>query len=967
MKLQTVIETIVPTASPQAKQAFNRLASHIDADAEYSNEFWHLLLAAIERSDYCLESLIKYPALLEKWSKPESDLYQTLDVEGILKRLDQACESVCDEASLMRALRVFRQEHQARMIWRNATVLANLDDILLEVSALANACIRVALQYVEQWASEKYGQPLNAAGVQQHLVVLGMGKLGAHELNISSDIDLIFAYPEAGATNHPSKPIDNHLFFSRVGQRLIHVLDQVTAEGFVYRVDMRLRPYGSSGALALNFAAFDDYFQSQGREWERFAMIKARAITGPADDVEQLMSIIRPFVYRGYSDFSSFDALREMKRLIMSEVHRKGGQQNIKLGAGGIREVEFIAQATQLIYGGRDARLQDTGLQTVFDTIKAQAYLPAEWVDQLLVAYRFLRDLEHAIQGLADKQTQLLPASEREQAQVCMVMQQASWAALLDELDAHRERVSDIFEAFLSLDTQGARTDAVSDGWRVLWQIASDKDAWLQALEEAGYDAPAQTYQAIEELRQLRQFNAMSREGRERFENFLPRLLSAATDYACPSLTFTRALHLVRAILGRSIYFVLLNENTQALTQLCRLCSESAWFAEHIAKSPIILDDLLNPSSLYSPPQKIELSNELRQSMLRIPEGDLEASMDCLRNYKQSHLLRVAAAEITGSLPVMKVSDYLTWIAEVSIDAAIEIAWRELVVKHGWPSELEDGTLAAGFAVIAYGKLGGIELGYASDLDMVFLYDVDDFGFTNGPKPINNQLFYTRLGQKVIHILATQTTQGCLYEVDMRLRPSGNSGMLVSSLKAFEKYQADDAWTWEHQALVRARAIAGDLLLMERFAQVRQGILSQQRDAAKLREEVLLMRDKMRAAAIEKFGDEASAANNIKQGRGGLIDIEFITQYLVLAWADTYPELCEWSDNVRLLEQLAQPKFTELIPAHQSLPILIDAYRTLRAALHTQVLSGERYAEGLRAFPEPVQAAQTVWEKVMFA
>jgi glutamate-ammonia-ligase adenylyltransferase len=974
MNYQPALSACPPSRVPSVEKHLARLLESAALEniglEHFTQEFIALLVRAFAVSDFVADSVIKQPELLEKWIAEGSELYLGASEARMNAQLEQMLSTAADEAELMTALRRFRREHQSRIIWRDLCGLAELNDTLLEVSALADVCIQQATLFLDQQLSEKHGEPLCRDGRRQRLVVLGMGKLGARELNVSSDVDLIFAFPETGETNHPKKPIENHRYFAKLGQRLIHVLDQITEDGFVFRVDMRLRPYGSSGALALNFSAFEDYFYTQGREWERFAMLKARTITGDQEDREYLIeSIVRPFVFRRYPDYSSFEALREMKRLIMSEVHRKGGDQNIKLGAGGIREIEFIAQATQLIYGGRDRRLQDTGLQSVYKTLAEESYLPAEWVATLLEVYTLLRNMEHAIQGFRDQQTQLLPSDGDAQSAMVLALSYGSWDDLLDDANKNRARVTEVFSEFLqeeaSSDGKGKVTEC-DERWKHLWLTDDAEEEWFAALSEAGFDHPEKSVSDLMTLREHPRFRSMSGEARDRFDLFLPRLLTKLSGASNASLTLTRVLQLVEAVLGRTIYLVLLNENDEALTQLCKLCSASQWFADHIASSPVVLDDLLSPETLYNPPARKDLDDELRQSLLRIPEEDLEAQMDCLRNFKQSHILRVAAAEISHALPVMKVSDYLTWLAEACVEAAMGIAWRNMEKKHGRPSGLVSGANAegvelecAGFAVVGYGKLGGIELGYSSDLDMVFLYEANDFGSTTGDKAINNQLFYTRLGQRVMHILGAQTSQGRVYEVDMRLRPSGNSGMLVSSIDGFEKYQLSDAWTWEHQALVRARCISGDPDLAQKFAAVRRKVLTTPRDSQALRQEVLDMRKKMHDAALDKYKTQEMADQNIKQGRGGLIDIEFVTQYLVLDKAPNHPEILRWTDNVRLLEDLSR---LEGIPC--ALLSLIDAYRVLRSALHLKSLSGVSYPDGLNGFSKERDLVSEVVTKV---
>ena len=925
---------------------------------EWSDADLERVIQILSRSRFVAESLERFPEWLDEWLDKHSALHRTLTQHEIALELDHLLNQIDTEAQLMKVLRDFRRKQMVRLIWRDLCGMACLKETMRDVSALADLCIGRALDVLYEQSTQKYGIPRDRDGNQQHLLVIGMGKLGARELNVSSDIDLIFAYPQGGETDRERKPIDNHQFFTKLGQKLIHALDHVNGDGFVFRVDMRLRPYGSAGALALNFAAFEDYYQNQGREWERFAMVKGRIITGPDEDRSELRDIIRPFVYRRYADFSSIQALREMKRLIMSEVHRKGGERNIKLGNGGIREIEFIVQACQLIHGGRDQQLQRPCMLPLFEVLREQEYLPSEWVDQLLEANTFLRDMEHAIQGLADKQTQLIPDDDLERQQVAWSLGYASWDQALVDLDEHRSKVSRLFSAFLE-EPKTERDDLpVQDNeWLRLWQLNASQSDWEKAFEKAGFAEPEKCFAAMEELRATRLFRAMSAEASQRLETFMPLLLSAAENHEHPERVFIRIMGLVKVILGRTIYLVLLYENPDALNLLCELCHQSPWVAEHLAKSPVILDELLDAHSLYQPPNRAELEDELRQSLLRIPEDDLEAQMDALRHFKQSHMLRVAAAELSGKLPLMKVSDYLTWLAEALVGKALTIAWSNMVAKYGTPGGLEGGAQVSGFGVIAYGKLGGIELNYHSDLDMVFIYQCDEQGMTKGERSIANPVFYTRLGQRLIHLLSTSTSQGELYEVDMRLRPSGNSGMLVSSLSAFERYQQQDAWTWEHQALVRARYIAGDDRVGVEFDRVRREVLSQKRDADALKEEVREMRFKMKAASADKFKSVDEAAADIKLGDGGLVDIEFITQYGVLSYASSQPGLMQWTDNIRVLETLAELKCFGGLNVHE----LIDAYRTLRSALHRKNLADQSYEVSLVDFEAQRDLVKKAW------
>lgn len=971
-KFPLFIQPSLQQAWDEIAQFFSSKSLWVNGQCPWTEIFISDLLTLWSRSDFIKDSCVRYPQWLSLWSDNSSVLYTSKSEEDYRQQLKEKIKLVEDEASLMQALRVFRRAEMVRIIWRDLLGLAELQETLSDVTALADVCVSMTLDYLYEALITRYGRPMakgsvGAKSLPQKMLVLAMGKHGAKELNVSSDIDLIFAYPESGETDHPKKPIDNQLFFIRLGQKLIHVLDHINADGFVFRVDMRLRPYGDSGALALNFSSFEDYYYTQGREWERYAMIKARVVNEHEhpEQTSALMTLIQPFVYRKYADFSSIQALRDMKRLIMSEVHRKGGDQNIKLGQGGIREIEFIAQACQLIYGGRDISLQQTGLMSIYQLLKIKKYLPEDWVNSLLDSYTFLRNLEHAIQGLADQQTQLIPASEELRDRISWSMGFHSWAELVPELLGHRKCVSKYFEEFLSEPESESQQQSRIKGPDILnlWRSNADESQWQEALTSLKFERVMESYHDLMSIKEHRLFSLMSAEARHRFEVFLPVMIQCVSQTKAPSITLERMLSFVRVIMGRTVYFVLLYENLGALKQLCFLCSESPWISKHIAKTPVILDELLDPRTLFNPPHKLELEDELRQQLLRIPEDDLEAQMNCLRTFKQSHMLRVAASEICGHLPLMQVSDYLTWLAETILAQSVNIAWRNLVLKHGLPtSKIPEGnsgescdasvsSVGQGFAIIGYGKLGGIELGYGSDLDMVFLYDADDYDMTQGVKSINNQTFYMRLGQKIIQILSIQTTEGALYETDMRLRPSGNSGMLVSSIAAFEKYQYQKAWTWEHQALVRARAIVGDKGLVVRFKEIRRRILSQVRDNKALRQEVKDMREKMKANAKQL---------DIKQGHGGLIDIEFISQYGVLAFSSDHPLLHKWTDNIRILESLSSEKcFSEI-----DLKPLESAYRSLRSALHRNSLADVQDKTEIESLSGITSTVEMIWRQI---
>ncbi|RLQ22125.1 bifunctional [glutamate--ammonia ligase]-adenylyl-L-tyrosine phosphorylase/[glutamate--ammonia-ligase] adenylyltransferase [Seongchinamella sediminis] len=870
------------------------------------------------------------PAMLLDLLQGDS-LQQSLPDTAFREQLQAALEP--PEVELGVVLRCFRQRHMLRIVWRDFCRLADTLETVRDTSLLAEACIDIALGRIQAELEKRFGRPLGrSSGQPQRLIVLAMGKLGARELNVSSDIDLIFAFPEAGSTDGEKRQISNEEFFTRVGQGLITALDQVTPEGFVFRVDMRLRPYGESGALVHNFHALEEYYQDQGRDWERYALIKARPVSGDPRYAEQLMQSLRPFVYRRYVDFGVIESLRGMKQMISAEVRRRGLDDNVKLGHGGIREIEFIAQCFQLIRGGRDLGLQQRELLVVLEECVDLGCLPREVAGELRAAYLFLRDSEHAIQGYQDKQTQELPADAVPRQAMAHVMGFPAWDAFAEALGAHRQRVSAHFSNLIAPpEDEQTPAEALEDVG--LW--ADDMDA--DSLAELGYQDPEQSLQLLQDFRGSGRVVSLQAVGRERLDQFMPLLLRACAEVEQPDLALQRLLPLVVAVARRSAYLVLLVENPPALGELVSLCIASPWIADLMSRHPALLDEFLDRSSLYTAPDKEVLRCELSQQVARLATDDLEAQMDALRYFKASQVLRVAASEIAGRLPVMKVSDNLTWIAEVILEQVLAVAWADLTRKYGEPQREGEGY---GFAVFGYGKLGGIELGYGSDLDLVFIQD-GVRGATDGERGIDNTVFYMRLAQRMIHILEARMSLGQLYEVDMRLRPDGDSGSLVPSVEGFASYQQNNAWTWEHQALVRARFAAGDPRVAERVEQVREEALCRVRDPQELALDVVKMRRRMREHLLPR---EVEDTFNLKQGTGGMVDIEFMVQYAVLAWASSTPALARWSDNVRILEVLGN----EGLLAEDEAAALTQAYLDYRGAAHQlalQQLPGEVPAE----------------------
>ena len=880
-------------------------------------------LGALAFSDFIRDNLTKYP---EWWQQLQAQPPLPDEWQHYAQWLQEKLVPVQDESSLMRELRLFRRHMLTRIAWMQALATSTTEQTLRQLSELAETLIVAARDWLWHACCKEFGTPVNAAGEPQPLLILGMGKLGGGELNFSSDIDLIFTWPENGVTRGGRRELDNAQFFTRLGQRLIKVLDQPTVEGFVYRVDMRLRPFGDSGPLVLSFAALEDYYQEQGRDWERYAMVKAR-LMGDGDDrwSHELRQMLRPFVFRRYIDFSVIQSLRNMKAMIAREVRRRGLTDNIKLGAGGIREIEFIVQVFQLIRGGRERSLQLRSLLPTLESIAELNLLPASQVAQLRDAYLFLRRLENLLQSINDEQTQTLPAGELDRARLAWAMGFADWSSLHQRLEQHTVAVRSIFDELIGDDATENGENREAGEYGVLWQDRLEEAELLPLVPHLNGDACQQLLRSINEFRQDVDKRTIGPRGRQALDQLMPRLLSEVVPRDDAVVTLGRLTPLLLGVVTRTTYLELLTEFHGALQHLIRLCAASPMVASQLARYPLLLDELLDPATLYQPTATDAYRDELRQYLLRIPEEDEEQQLEALRQFKQAQQLRIAAADIAGTLPVMKVSDHLTWLAEAMIEAVVQQAWNMMVQRYGRPSHLTSDD-ARGFAVVGYGKLGGWELGYSSDLDLVFLHNCPEEAVTLGERSIDGRQFYLRLAQRVMHLFSTRTSSGILYEVDARLRPSGAAGMLVSTFDAFDDYQRNEAWTWEHQALVRARIVYGEAALSQRFSEIRRGILSLTREPETLKVEVREMREKMRA----HLGQKHKGRWDIKADAGGITDIEFITQYLVLRYASQDVTLTRWSDNVRIFELLANSnKMTE-----QEARALTHAYVTLRDALH---------------------------------
>ena len=843
---------------------------------------------------------------------------------------------VCvDEATLHQRMRQLRQRVWLVTTARDLAGQADLAEVVATWSTLAEVCIGAALDFHHTALAARHGAPRDAEGRPQRMVVVGMGKLGGGELNVSSDIDLIYLYPEEGETRADApgaavRPLSNHEFFVRLGRRLAAALAETTADGYVFRIDLRLRPWGDSGPLAMGFDMLEDYLVAQGRPWERYAWIKARPLTGERHD--ELASIVRPFVFRKYLDFGAFAAIRDLHVQIRREVARRERAHDIKRGPGGIREIEFTAQVFQLIRGGQIAALQQRPTLTVLAELLKAGLLTATAQHELAAAYEFLRRLEHRIQYLDDAQTHLLPDDAGSQAMLATAMGFADHATLAGVLERHRNKVSRHFEQVFA----APQTDQMSHPLAAVCQGPADAASTHALLESAGYDDPQQVVATLDALRQ--HTTRLPESTQLRLNTLLPPALEIIGSQTDPLATLERFTALLQAVSRRTTYLALLAEYPAALRQLVRLLAASPWAAELITRQPQLLDELIAPQSLMQLPDWVQLAAQLHTE-LDTHAGDTEAQMDALRRFKQVQTLRLLAQDVAGRLTVEALSDHLSWLADTLLAETVARCWDALKTRHRDTPR---------FAVIGYGKLGGKELGYASDLDLVFLYDDDD---ARAPE------VYARLVHRINTWLGTLTPAGILYDIDLRLRPDGASGLLVSPVAAFHDYQLNHAWTWEHQALTRARFVCGDAAIGATFETVRRTVLALPRDAAKLCAEVLAMREKMHAGHPNDSG-----LFDLKHDAGGLVDIEFCVQYLVLRHAAAHPELADNAGNIALLWRAGA---AGLIPGALA-EATADAYRELRRRQHALKLAGAQHA---RVPPETMAreraAARALWADVL--
>lgn len=836
---------------------------------------------------------------------------------------------------LGRAMRRLRNLLICALIQRDLDGQADLDEVVTAMSRFADFAVQAHLAELMAELTAIHGVPVgDESGRPQQMMVLAMGKHGGFELNVSSDIDLIFVYPEDGDTradgsaNPGQRSLSNHEFFVRLGRKLIAALSEVTEDGFTFRVDMALRPNGKSGPLAASLNMVEDYLIVQGREWERYAWVKARAVSGDPEDIAALDAIVRPFVFRRYLDFGVIDAIRTMHAQIRAEVNRQERlhperSHNVKLGRGGIREIEFLAQVFQLIRGGRDPALRERSTRRTLRLLAERDLLTPDVVDQLLEAYTFLRNLEHRLQYLEDAQTHTLPAAPEDRLAVARMMGLDDEAALLARLDAWRSFVAAQFDDMFADKSTGF--DPVDPGASM--SDPDNRDAIADRLQSLGFDDPLSAADRLVATWQAPRLQTLPEASRNRLVALVNAALTQIativqeTRLGSHAATLGRLLDFFEAIARRSAYLSLLTEYPHTLARVIRMINASGWAATFLAQHPILLDELLdergNAAATFA--EDLPALAASLKSQLDATDGDTERQLDILRETHHAQMFRLLALDLAGELSVERLADHLSALADLIVAETVRRAWRTIASRHR-----EEPC----FAVIAYGKLGGKELGYVSDLDVIFLFDDED-----DLAPSN----YARLAQRFITWMTTHTPAGILFDIDTALRPDGASGMLVSSVKAFERYQQGSAWIWEHQALTRARFCAGDAAIGARFEAIREAVLRQDRDgkAATLRSEVVNMRRRMRDAHPSPGG-----RFDLKQDAGGMIDIEFIVQYLVLRHAAAYPQLTANSGNIALLRLCGELGLIDADLARAA----ADAYRALRRLQHQVRLQGQENA-----------------------
>ncbi|MDO6719246.1 bifunctional [glutamate--ammonia ligase]-adenylyl-L-tyrosine phosphorylase/[glutamate--ammonia-ligase] adenylyltransferase [Psychrosphaera sp. 1_MG-2023] len=941
MKINTLYDTQL---AAQRLSEFESQHEQITAASEIIRTIGYLFA----RSEFIFQTCLKYPQVCSELSEHLAH-GKSVDIHFPTELLAEP-----DEKTFQKHLRVFRHKTMVLIAADDFLALTSIKESMLLLSKLADELYVVSRTWSIESLKPRFGQALNKEHDEIALIALGMGKLGGYELNFSSDIDLIFCYSEKGQTQGGRKSEDFQIYFTKLAQKIIQLLDEVTGDGQVFRVDMRLRPFGESGPLVSSFDAIEDYYQNQGREWERYALLKARPLgqVGSISNIESsqhqvLVKVLKPFVFRRYIDFSVIESLRTMKKQIQNEVKRRRIVLNIKLGSGGIREIEFIVQAMQMLRGGKEPQLQQASLlKTLPELVTLNVFSGAEG-KALAEDYLWLRQCEQYLQAFGDQQTQTLPTEPELQTRLIELFGFTDWQSFLNHLAEINKRVSQMFISVVGEPEQAEdkSNDAKLAKWNDVWE-QDEKPAVMDDFDHAEV-VWKQKSDLIKQVSGAR--------GRERLDQLMPQLLMECAEQKVGKVEFTEILVLLKKIASRTAYLELLVENAGALSQLIKLTSSCQFIGQQISRFPLLLDQLIDPKQLYKIPDLTNYNDDLRRQLLRVEPDDLEMQMEVLRQFKLTNQLVIAACDVTGVASLMQVSDHLTEIAEACLEQATGIAWQQMIKRFGYPDGATDDH--KNFAIIGYGKLGGFELGYGSDLDIVFIHGCQSSKETDGKKAIDSRQFYLKLAQRLLHLFTTRTMSGELYEVDTRLRPSGASGLLAINIETFYEYQTTEAWTWEHQALVRSRIVAGDDILAKRFDQIRLSILSTSRENDVLTKQIAEMRTKMH----DNLSKETEELFDLKQSRGGIADIEFISQYLVLQFAEKHPELTKYSDNIRILNCALELKLIE----QTDFDSLTQAYIEFREHYHKASLNNAKKLLSVKALPTHIGQVRKTWTRLL--
>jgi len=930
-------------------------AQHLELprDSAFSEE----LNTAFMFSRFLATAIIKNPIILIELLE-SGDLHRPYTLGEYTKKIHQALGIAGETQNLQALLGHLRLREMVRIAWRDLNGHASLEETMAELSALADTCVETAMAVLYKKLCATHGVPVDNNDTPQKIIVLGMGKLGAGELNFSSDIDLIFAFPQEGSIRDAVRMPTCELFFTKLCREFLKIFNTGAMGLPIFRVDTRLRPFGDSGPLVMNCEAMEIYYQTQGREWERYALIKARPVAGDLVAGQALLETLKPFVFRRYLDYGTFDAFREMKARITMQVRDRRLKNNIKLGAGGIREIEFFGQLFQLIRGGVSPQLQEKKILKVLDLLAGKGLINEGTAHDLKTAYVFLRTVEHRLQEYDDLQTHDIPTEDTARLRLALSMNFDTWELFEKHLSHHMAIVHSHFNKLL-VSTKNKNQEIQTDSpFRYLWENINDPQSEIKKQTLSGYKEPDKVVQILGELAEHPHTRKLTHTGRRRLNALIPLVAEISGEQSQPELTLQRLIFLITAIEQRTCYLSLLLENPTAIQTLVTLATKSPWIISFLSQHPALLDELLDPATLYTPPDRPSLERDLTHRMTPIPPDDFEFQLEELCIFKLTSTLRVAAADISGDYPLMKVSDALTDIAETVLQQVLSIAWQQTARRYGVPSGIDPapGT-TPGFAAIAYGKLGGIELGYKSDLDLVFVHSEIEGHTTGTKRSIENMRFYTLLGQRIITMLTMHTPAGTLYKPDMRLRPSGQAGMIVSHINAFCDYMETQAWTWEHQAIIRARPVAGDPILWKQFNEIRQQVMEIRRDTPVLQKEIREMRQRMKKQRL----DSLSHGFDIKQGEGGIVDIEFLVQFLTLNHAWNHPALIQWTDNIRLIETLEKENILSTIQARN----LRETYIVLRKTLHRLDLQEKTEQISLSRFQDQTRMVSELFQRTM--